>query len=196
MAAPNQGRLAAFKRTKASDRGAVVFLGDSITAKWNLAPAFPDLKTANRGISGDTTRGMLARLQDNVLDVRPKAIVFMGGINDLSQSPAGTPETIAANVRSTLEQIRKEAPATPVLVCETLPSHSASLETVVAINQAVDKVLADFPHAHRVRTYAAFLKPDGTLNPELFLDGTHPNSAGYTVWQGILAPELARYAGR
>lgn len=194
--ANNQGRLAAFKRTKANDQDAVVFLGDSITAKWNLAQAFPDLKTANRGISGDTTRGMLVRLQDNVLDLQPKAVVFMGGINDLTQSPTGTPEIIAANVRSILERIRKDTPSTPVLVCETLPSHSASLETLTAVNQAVDKVVAEFPNAHRVKTYGAFLKSDGTLNADLFLDGTHPTPAGYAVWHEILAPELAKYAKR
>ncbi len=192
--ANNRGRLAAFQRTKADDRGAVVFLGDSITAKWNLAQAFPNLKVANRGISGDTTRGMLVRLQDNVLDVQPQTIVFMGGINDLTQSPTGTPEIIAANVRSMLELIQKAAPTTPVLVCETLPSHVASLETVTAINQAVDKAMAGFPNAHRVKTYAGFLNADGTMNTALFLDGTHPNPAGYTVWQGILAPELAKYS--
>ena len=41
--------------------GAVVFLGDSITQGWGggLGAAFPGVKVANRGISGDTTRGVL-----------------------------------------------------------------------------------------------------------------------------------------
>jgi lysophospholipase L1-like esterase len=90
--------------------------------------------------------------------------------------------------------MQKAAPTTPVLVCETLPSHVASLETVTAINQAVDEAMAGFPNAHRVKTYAGFLNADGTMNTALFLDGTHPNPAGYTVWQGILAPELAKYS--
>ena len=60
------------------------------------------------------------------------------------------------------------------------------------MNAAVDKVIADFPNAHRVKTCAAFLNPDGTENFTLFLDGTHPNSSGYAVWERILNPELKK----
>jgi lysophospholipase L1-like esterase/predicted esterase len=193
---PNvEGRLAAFKKDKEKDQGAVVFLGDSITAKWNLTEAFPDMKVANRGISGDTTRGMFCRLQDNVLDLHPKLIVFMGGINDFTQQPKGTPQNIESNVRSMLEQIRSASPNTPVLICEILPSRNATPETLRETNAAVDQVIADFPNAHRVKTYAAFLKPDGSQDQSLFLDGTHPNPAGYAVWKGVLKPELDKYAG-
>lgn len=189
----NRGRLATFRKEAAADQGAIVFLGDSITRKWDIPKAFPNLKVANRGISGDTTRGMLCRLQSTVFDLHPKAIIFMGGINDLCCQPKGTPETIASNVRSILEQIRSARPDAPVLVCETLPSKDAPLETIQAVNSSVDKVIADFPDAHRVKTYAAFLKPDGTENFSLFRDGTHPNARGYAIWKKILVPELDKY---
>ncbi len=55
-------------------------------------------------------------------------------------------------------------------------------------------MLAAFPQARRVRTYDAFLNPDGSQNGSLFLDGTHPNPAGYAVWQKILEPILAPFA--
>lgn len=184
-------RLSTFTAEAAMDRGAVVFLGDSITRKWDLAAAFRPVHVANRGISGDTTRGMLCRLQETVLNLRPKAIVFMGGINDLTQSPVGTPGTIAANVRSILAQIAVAQPNTPVFVCETLPSKSAPLETVRQVNAAVDAVVANFPNARRVRTFAAFLNSDGTENQSLFVDGTHPNAAGYAIWRKLLEPEVS-----
>jgi lysophospholipase L1-like esterase/acetyl esterase/lipase len=187
------GRLASFEKEKAKDQGAVVFLGDSITAKWNLTQAFPEFKVANRGISGDTTRGMLCRIQDNVLNVHPKAIVYMGGINDFTQQPKGTAQIIASNVRSLLEQVRATSPDTPVLVCEILPSRLATAETLRSTNAAVDKVIEGFPNAHRVKTYEAFLNAGGTQNNALFIDGTHPNPAGYAVWQNALTPELAKY---
>src|SRR6185436_15271242 len=44
------------------DKGAFVLLGDSITQGWeqnNMAESFRGVKVANRGISGDTTRGVL-----------------------------------------------------------------------------------------------------------------------------------------
>ena len=57
-----------------ADQGALVFLGDSITQGWGdeLGGSFPGVKVANRGISGDTTRGMLIRLEEDVLSLKPK----------------------------------------------------------------------------------------------------------------------------
>src|SRR5688572_24910716 len=70
------------RRTKWStraerDRNAVVFLGDSITQGWgdDFAGWFPSLKIANRGISGDTSRGVLIRLKEDVLALSPRAVV-------------------------------------------------------------------------------------------------------------------------
>lgn len=184
-------RLAIFQKDKTRDQGAIVFLGDSITEGWNLTNSFPSLKLANRGIAGDTTRGMLCRLQPNVLDLQPKAIVLLGGINDLFHAPHGTPEAIARNVGSMLEQIRAATPGTPVLVCEIFPCQSMAVEIVRAANAAVDKVVADFPNAHRVKTYDKFLNADGIQNSSLFTDGTHLTPAGYDVWAKIMKHELA-----
>jgi len=187
---PNRdGRLAKFKADETADQGAVVFVGDSITAKWKLEQAFPDHKIANRGISGDTTRGMLCRFEDNVLALHPKAIVLLGGINDLFGR--GTPEIISANVRSILELARK-ADDMPIFVCEVLPCKGRPRELVMATNAALAKVVGDFANVHLVRTYAPLLKPDGTQDETLFLDGTHPNEVGYAVLQRTLSPELAK----
>jgi acetyl esterase/lipase/lysophospholipase L1-like esterase len=185
-------RLADFEKHQARDQGSIVFLGDSITANCNLADFLPDSKVANRGIAGDTTRGMLCRLQDNVLDLHPKAIVLLGGINDLFHDPKRAPEAIGQNVRFMLQKIYSAAPDTPVLVCEIFPSQNIAVDLVRAANAAVDKIVADFPNARRVRAYEPFLNPDGTPNSALFLDGTHPNPAGYAVWKRIMNTELVR----
>ena len=186
----NPERLESFAKSKPNEKRAIVFLGDSITEKWDLPKAFPGLKIANRGIGGDTTRGMLYRLKDNVLDLNPKAIVILAGINDLLQQPKGTPETITSNMHSILDQISKANPSTPVLLCETLPSKSVGDGEVAAVNAAVDKIALAYPNVHRVKTYASFLNRDGSINLSLYLDGTHPNPTGYEIWRSILRPEL------
>jgi len=80
----NEKRKVWATKTEA-DQNAVVFLGDSITQGWgdDLGNSFPGLKVANRGISGDTTRGMLIRLNDDVLALRPTGVVMLMGTNDL-----------------------------------------------------------------------------------------------------------------
>jgi hypothetical protein len=68
-------RRGAWAGKKAADKRALVFLGDSITQGFgdDFHGAFPGAKLANRGISGDTTRGMLVRLKEDVLDLSPAA---------------------------------------------------------------------------------------------------------------------------
>ena len=89
------------------DQQAVVFLGDSITQLWgdDLGGSFPGMKVANRGISGDTTRGVLIRLDEDVVRLHPSAVVLLIGTNDLEEH--GYPEHAAENLRliiSALEQ--------------------------------------------------------------------------------------------
>ena len=64
-----------FSVTRSRRAGATIFRGD-----------FDDLKVANRGISGDTTRGMLLRLEEDVLNLDPAAVVMLMGTNDLEEN--------------------------------------------------------------------------------------------------------------
>lgn len=187
--------IAGFAKKQQIDQQTVVFLGDSITEWWpNLGQAFPKLRVANRGIASDTTRGMLCRLQDSVLVLNPQAVVIAGGINDLrpTNNPPGNPESVAGNIRLMLEAIRKHDPKLPVLVCEILPSGIVTPETITAANQAVDKVVADFPQAVRIKTHAKFLNADGIQNKALFTDTVHLKPEGYAVWRSVFAPEFEK----
>ena len=104
------------------DRGAVVFLGDSITQGWGggLGAAFPGVKVANRGISGDTTRGVLIRLQEDVLALDPAAVVLLIGTNDLEEG--ATPEVIAGNLKLILAALEKHDPKLRIVLCLVFPS--------------------------------------------------------------------------
>src|SRR5256885_6694929 len=87
------------------DRHAIVLLGDSITQGWgeDFSAWFPGMKIANRGISGDTSRGVLVRLEDDVLALHPRAVVLLIGTNDLEEK--ATPETVAANLKLILAKL-------------------------------------------------------------------------------------------
>src|SRR5262249_34469335 len=104
------------------DQGAVVFLGDSITQGWgdDLGKAFGDLKWANRGISGDTTRGMLLRLKEDVLSLKPRAVVLLMGTNDLEEK--AEPETIVDNLKLIVAELKKHNSAMPIILCKVFPS--------------------------------------------------------------------------
>src|SRR5262245_45763399 len=114
-------RRSAWAASLEQDRHAVVFLGDSITQGWGggLGAAFPGVKVANRGISGDTTRGVLIRLKEDVLALDPAAVVLLIGTNDLEEG--ATPDVVVSNLKLILAGLEGHDPRTPVVLCQVFP---------------------------------------------------------------------------
>jgi len=176
------------------DQHAVVFFGDSITQGWKdqLAVSFPGLKVANRGISGDTTRGLLIRLQADVLALHPDGVVLLIGTNDLEEK--AEPETVVANIQLLLADLKKHNAAMPVVLCEVFPS-SASMkrpaDSIKKINRLLRAVVKDQPQITLLDTWTLFAGPEGDAKIEEFPDLLHPNAAGYAKWAAALRPVLA-----
>jgi lysophospholipase L1-like esterase len=176
------------------DQKAIVFLGDSITQGWHddFDGLFPELKTANRGISGDTTRGVLVRLAEDVLALNPRAVVLLIGTNDLEEG--ATPWTIASNVRLILDELKRHDPAMPVIVCEIFPSSPEKKRPAYLIrrtNQLIRELAADLPHVTVVETWKLFAGPSNDAKPDEFPDLLHPANIGYVKWAGAIRPVLA-----
>lgn len=189
-----QDKRTGWARRVTEDRKALVFLGDSITQGWgdNMGGAFPGVKVANRGISGDTTRGVLIRLAEDVLTLDPAGVVLLIGTNDIEEG--ATPETIASNIRLILESLRKHNPSMPVVVCETFPSSAAMRRpaaTIRRLNELVAGVTRDFPQVTRIETWLLFADTAGDAKKAEFPDLLHPNPAGYARWAAALRPVLA-----
>lgn len=187
----NQKRTA-WQKEAAAVQGSLVFLGDSITQGWESLPQdFPGIKLANRGISGDTTRGMLYRLQVDVLDLNPTGIVFLGGTNDLEEG--ATPEVIADNFRLILEKIASAKPGLPVVACLVFPasaSKSRPADKIKAINALYEKVAMAHPNVTVVDTWRLFANAEGDAKPDEFPDLLHPNAIGYAKWKKAIRPIL------
>lgn len=190
-----QERRATFAARVERDQGAIVFLGDSITQGWhdNFDDAFPGLRTANRGISGDTTRGMLVRLQEDVIALNPAAVVLLAGTNDLDEA-GGNPWLAATNIRLILEALRDHNPAMPVIVCEVFPSSPAKnrpAHLIRRLNQLIREATADLPQVTMLETWKLFAASDNNAKPDEFPDLLHPNNTGYAKWAAALRPLFA-----
>ncbi len=187
-------RRAMWAATAEQDRGAVVFLGDSITQGWGggLGAAFPGVKVANRGISGDTSRGVLIRLKEDVLSLNPAAVVLLIGTNDLDEG--ATPEIIAGNVKLILAGIKAHNPATPIVLCEVMPS-SASLkrpsDQIKALNALLLAAVKGDAQVTPLDTWRLFADANGDAPKPEFPDLLHPNEIGYAKWAAALRPVLA-----
>jgi len=177
-----------------ADQDSVVFLGDSITQGWgdSMGDSFPGLKVANRGISGDTTRGMLLRLDQDVLALKPKALVMLMGTNDLEEGADAA--SVAQNIELMLKSIQKHNPALPVTLCRVFPASASKkrpADQIQAINTAIANVAKNFSQVTLVDTWTLFADEKGDAKPAEFPDLLHPNQAGYSKWAAAIRPILA-----
>ena len=187
-------RRSAWARQIEQDRGAVVFLGDSITQGWgaDLGTAFPGLKVANRGISGDTTRGVLLRLEEDVLALDPAAVVLLIGTNDLEEG--ATPDVVAGNLKLIVAALERHDPRMPIVLCQVFPSSAAKTrpaDQIKAVNALYLAAVKGDPQVTYVETWPLFADRDGDAIPAEFPDLLHPNAAGYARWAAALRPVLA-----
>lgn len=183
----------------------VVFLGDSITDGWNLAKAFPSQPYVNRGIGAQVTAQMLLRFEQDVVALKPAAVVILGGTNDVSGfMQIETPETILANVTAMADIA--DARGIRVVLCALTPVNDYGEKrgyltkerppaTLRAVNNRLRALAA--ARGYAFADYAAALVDErGLLTDAYTADGLHPNAAGYArmapVARAAIAEALAR----
>jgi poly(3-hydroxybutyrate) depolymerase/lysophospholipase L1-like esterase len=187
-------RRVEFARTLEKDRNAIVFLGDSITQGWgSLAKDFPNLKTANRGISGDTSRGVRYRLREDVLELNPKAVSLLIGTNDLALG--GTPEQVVDNVKAIIAELQKQNANIPIVINRVMPrgpQPGQFPDKIVKLNALFDALVAADKRLTICDTWTIFDDGKGGAKKEEFGDLLHPNAKGYAKWKEALDAVFAK----
>ncbi|THD70599.1 GDSL-type esterase/lipase family protein [Phenylobacterium sp.] len=169
----------------------VVFFGDSITELWGLLdPGFFTHDVINRGISGQTTAQMVGRFQEDVIALRPRAVVILAGTNDIAGNTG--PTTLAwieGNIRTLVETAK--ANHVRVVLASVLPAARYSWRPEVQpIPQirALNEWLAGYAKSQRL-TFLDYRPPldDGHagFKAELSADGVHPNAKGYALMRPL-----------
>lgn len=173
----------------------LVFLGNSITegTHWNELLGMDN--AVNRGISGDTTFGVLERLGE-VTQGSPAKVFLLIGVNDLARNiPNGT---IIRNYGLIIDRIRKESPETQIYVQTLLPvndtftqfkNHYDKAPHILTINGALGH-LAHRKKVNFIDLYAKFLDDQGRLDRQYTHDGLHLTAKGYAHWSNLLKPYL------
>jgi lysophospholipase L1-like esterase len=185
---------------KTPDPNRVVFMGNSITEEWGRLDKdfFLNNPFVNRGIGGQTTPQMLIRFKPDVINLNPKSIVIMAGINDIAGNTGPiTIENTAENIISMAEIA--VASNISVYICSTMPAidfpWSPGLEPgpkVVRLNSVLKSYCAKkgIPY---VDYYSVMADSNGGLKVPEFTsadDLVHPNLAGYKVMEKIILSSL------
>lgn len=186
-----QNRRSQFAELPTPPEGSVLFLGDSITEGGAWAEWFPELPTLNRGIGGDTVRGVRSRL-DTAIN-RPSVISLLIGTNDIGGiGDTADPARIASETRELVHAIRAAAPDAPLVVTGVLPRSASFAERIRRLN-ASTRSFIETGEAGPDATYLDLwprLADGDAIDPRYSHDRLHLSGAGYREWVAELRPHL------
>ena len=187
---------------KINDPERIVFMGNSITQDWIhfRKDFFIDNSFVNRGIGGQTTPQMLIRFKPDVVNLNPRAVVIMAGINDIAQNTGPISiNNIAENIISMIEIAN--AYNIKVFICSTLPAidfpWSPGLNPGPKVIE-LNSILKTYCYKNNI-TYVDYFKlmadengglkvPDFTSADDL----VHPNINGYKVMERLVLESIKK----
>lgn len=175
----------------------ILVVGDSLSAGYGLRPGegwvtlleqrldsegFPH-EVVNASITGDTSRGALARFP-RALDVHDPDLVIIeiGGNDGLRGQPL---DALRDNIIHMIA-LARDADAEVLLLGIQLPANYGPDYT-----EQFRQLYPDLAAAQEV-PYAPFVREEIALDPEMMLDdGVHPNAAAQPLMLEYVWPELA-----
>lgn len=169
----------------------IIFLGDSLTDLCKWEEVFQNNQIKNRGICGDTTDGVLNRL-DKIVESRPKKLFILIGINDLNQGR--NVSYIVNNYKLILEYFKHQVPQTKVFVQSLLPINTKFRRNkinnkIIEFNEEIQRLAKEFSF-HYIDLFSAFLNNNNELDEQYTTDGLHLNGKGYLVWKEVIEKDV------
>ncbi len=171
--------------------GKTVFVGNSITEGGNWKRLLKDSTIINRGISGDNSFGMVARVGE-IIKLKPSRLFILIGTNDLSKNIPD--EAIIENIFNFISKIKSGSPNTKIFVqsilpvnetIEKFPTQFNNGSHILIINDQLSRYAERMRYTY-VDLYGKFLDKQGRLDPALTYDGLHLNASGYQRWVEVL----------
>lgn len=172
-------------RNMENNKGEIIFLGDSLIEICEWSELFNNPLVKNRGISGDTTYGVLNRLEEST-EARPSKIFMMVGINDIGK--CRPTQSIIDDYEKILNKIKADSPNTKIYVHSVLPINKekfithTKVEEILNLNSALSKI-CDKLQVQYINLYPLFVVSDNKLNPQYTTAGIHLNGDGYLIWK-------------
>jgi len=151
----------------------IAFMGDSITVLWWLP-------RTNLGIYGNTTGQMLARFPQQVLGHHVRAVVILGGTNDIRKPKIPLDQeidTAVDNLRAMADLAESEN--IEVVLCEVPPIRGEDAR-VIPLNLAI----AELAREKQYKLVDYYTPMRG--HPEYLRDGLHPSIQGFFVMEQAL----------
>lgn len=169
----------------------VVFIGNSITDGW--PNAHPDFFKSNnyvgRGISGQTSPQLLSRFRQDVLNLKPVAVLINIGTNDVAQNTGPYNEEFTlGNIISMAELA--DANGIKVILSSVTPAGEYPWrkeikdvpQKIMSLNAKI-KAYAKEKGFSYIDYFSVMCDENNALKSNLGSDGVHPNEEGYKIME-------------
>jgi lysophospholipase L1-like esterase len=212
-------RHTAILTAEKTERPKLIFIGDSITQRWEAAGTRPetdyvsvfkhyygDRNAMNLGFSGDTTANVLWRIEHGEVDnIQPSVAVILIGTNNNGAGRTTPAPRTAAAIERIAKELHQKQPQMKILIVGILPKQTSPEKLAIdhAVNVMVAHDLGKDPLVTCVDVGPIFYNQDGTLNMDLYMDqknhpdhpALHPTAIGLRMEAQAIEPILAKLLG-
>lgn len=174
----------------------ILFLGDSITNRYDLDKYYSSYNVVNSGISGNQTNDILNDLDNRVYKYNPTKIFLLIGTNDLVYSGLDN-ESIAKNIEEIINKIHEKRPNTKIYLQSIYPVNSNVNEMIVEsrtnenikiLNEKIENICND-DRCTYINMFDILKDKNGNIKRIYTVDGLHLSNKGYEV----VTKELLKY---
>lgn len=167
-----------------------LFLGDSITYRYQLEKYFPDLPVVNSGVEGNKTSDIIVDIKERVYIYNPTKVFLLIGTNQLEEESA---EEIFEGIVEIVSLIREKRGASIYVLSiypvnkefRNSPAKGKDNTEIREIN-AMIKEYSRHHNIYYVDVYSALSDDEGDLKKEYSIDGLHLSDKGYDKVTDVL----------
>lgn len=173
----------------------IIMLGNSLTNGVSWSEIFQNANIKNRGISGDNTFGVLARL-DEIIASKPDKVFILIGLNDLSNNVPV--EVVTKNYERIITTLQQKTPQTRLYLQTLFPTNNQFSQFPKAqnkdaqIKQLNDNILQLSKKFNTgfIDLHPLLLDSEGRLDKCYTNDGLHLLGNAYLIWAKALLPYI------
>lgn len=166
----------------------IVFLGDSITHRYDLEKYYGDnSQMVNSGEESNTTDDILNNLKERVYNYNPSKVFLLIGTNDIENGKEV--DEIVDNIKKIVEEIKDNRPKTKIYIESVYPVDNDNKKGMAGDrkNSEIENIntkLEEYCQKEKISfidIYSKLLGDEGNMKQEYTEDGLHISEEGYNI---------------
>ncbi len=186
-----------FLRFKEQNKIDLLFIGDSLTRRWQEVPHlweayFSKYNPANFGVGCDTIQNLKWRMLNGELEgISPKITVLLIGTNNL---PMYSAEEVALGIEELVNILQKKLTEPKIVLMGLLPRDSDDkCDDYLSIIDDINKRLLNLAKVHNLIFFdigKMLIDEKNKVNRNILNDGIHMIEPGYKIWGENICPVI------